>query len=183
MKSLLLLVLLSLVEVHCQQTFPYVSFMGQTLANHSYMDISQVGNNGSGSSSDFIQCHTDLVTCCSGAQGGNRGDWYFPNGIRLLFYSKDGFFEARKAQRLELRHRNNANEPTGIYRCDIETNAVRDNGMRETVYMGLYTSDGGKYFELLIVGVYFVAAYKLSTWMAVPTSVILLHAEVANSPL
>ena len=28
--------------VYCQ-TFPYVSFMGQTLANHSYVDLSQVG--------------------------------------------------------------------------------------------------------------------------------------------
>ena len=35
--------------------------------------------------------------------------------------------------------------PTGIYRCDIETVAVHDNDMRETVYVGLYTSDGGKY--------------------------------------
>ena len=44
--SLLLLVLLSLVEVYCQQTFPYISFMGQTLADHSYVDISQVGTDG-----------------------------------------------------------------------------------------------------------------------------------------
>ena len=144
MKKAVSLSLLVLVEVHCQQTFPNVSFMGQTLADHSYVDISLVGNNGSGSSSDFIQCHTDLVTCCSRDQGANRGDWYFPNGTRLLFRnSEDGIFEARKAQRLELCHRNNANEPTGIYRCDIETNAVHGNGMRDTVYMGLYTSDGG----------------------------------------
>ena len=36
-------------------------------------------------------------------------------------------------------------EPTGICRGDIETDAVHDNDMRETVYVGLYTSDGGKY--------------------------------------
>ena len=30
----------SLVEVH-SQTFPYVSFRGQNLANHSYVDLSQ----------------------------------------------------------------------------------------------------------------------------------------------
>ena len=74
----LLLLLWSLVEVHSQQTFPYVSFMSQTLANHSYVDISQVGNDGSGS--DSVQCITDLATCCSGGQGIHRGDWYFPDG-------------------------------------------------------------------------------------------------------
>ena len=74
---LLLLFLLSLVEVHCQQTVPYVSFMGQSLANHSYVDLSTVGN--AGDNSDGVVCHTDLSTCCSGSQGIHRGGWYFPN--------------------------------------------------------------------------------------------------------
>ena len=139
--QLLLLVLLSLVEVHCQQTFPYVSFMGQTLADHSYVDINQVGT-----SSASVQCHTDLTTCCSGADGLHRGDWYFPSGNRLdISNGDDDIFESRQAQRVELQRRNNINGPTGIYRCDIETVAVHDNGMRETVYMGLYPSYGGKH--------------------------------------
>ena len=53
----LLFLLLFLVEVQCQQTFPYVSFMGKTLANHSYVDISVVGI----SASDSVQCRTNLV--------------------------------------------------------------------------------------------------------------------------
>ena len=68
--------------VYCQ-TFPYVSFMSQTLANHSYVDLSLVGNDGIGS--DSVQCHTDLNTCCSINDGSHRGDWYFPNGTRLPF--------------------------------------------------------------------------------------------------
>ena len=68
-----------MVEVQCQQTFPYVSFMDQALANHSYVDISQVGTG-----SDAVYCHTDLSTCCSPSQGPHRGDWYFPNGDRLV---------------------------------------------------------------------------------------------------
>ena len=135
-----LLVLLSLVEVHCQQTVPYVSFMDQTLADHSYVDISQVGTDG-----DSVQCHTDLMTCCNMNQGSHRGDWYFPDGDRLPFPGDGDIYESRQAQRVELRHNNNGNGPTGIYRCDIETAAVRDNHMRETVYIGLYTSDGGMY--------------------------------------
>ena len=133
-RSLPLLFLLSLVEVHCQQTFPYVSFMGQTLVNHSYVDLSTVGY----SSNDSVQCHTDLAYCCSGSQGYHRGDWYFPNGTRLPF--SGNMYDGRGAQRVDL-HRTTATGPTGIYRCDIPTNAVHDNtdiSVRDTVYVGLY---------------------------------------------
>ena len=130
---LLLLLLVSLVElVHCQ-TAPYISFMGQTLADHSYVDISQVGNNVSGS--DSVQCHTDLSTCCSRDQGSHRGDWYFPNGDRLPFPDGSDIVESRQLKRVDLR-RNRGTGPTGIYHCYIETKAVHDN-MRETVYVGL----------------------------------------------
>ena len=62
----------SLVEVHSQTEYPYVSFMGETLPNHAYVDLSLVGSDGSGS--DSVQCHTDLTTCCTGSQGSDRGD-------------------------------------------------------------------------------------------------------------
>ena len=139
-RSLLLLFLLSLVEVHCQQTFPYVSFMGQTLVNHSYVDLSEVGS--ASDDSNSVICHTDLSTCCSGSQGPHRGDWYFPNGTRLPF--SGDVYEARGANRVELR-RTTATGPTGIYRCDIATDAVHSNtdfSVRDTVYVGLYPTDG-----------------------------------------
>ena len=60
------------------QSFPYVSFRGQTLANHSYVDLSEVGDDISGS--DSVQCITDLETCCSSPQGPHRGNWFFPDG-------------------------------------------------------------------------------------------------------
>ena len=137
----IVITLLPLVEVQCQ-TAPYVSFMGQTLADHSYVDISQVGT----SDSDSVQCHTDLSTCCSPSQGSHRGDWYFPNGERLPFPGGDGVVESRQAQRVDLRHTTGVIEPNGIYHCDIETTAgVNGNGMRESVYVGLYPSNGGKF--------------------------------------
>ena len=52
------LLLWSLVEVH-SQTAPYVSFMGEILPNHAFVDLSLVGNANDGS--DSIQCHTDLA--------------------------------------------------------------------------------------------------------------------------
>ena len=132
-------------SVVCSQTFPYVSFLGQTLADHSYVDLSLVGNDYYYGS---VQCHTDLGTCCSGAQGGHRGDWYFPNGDRLPLPGGGDIFEVRTVQRVDLRRRNSATSPVGIYRCDIATVAVHDNddtSVRATVYVGLYTASGGRY--------------------------------------
>ena len=135
---LMLLLLFFLVKVQCQE-IPYVSFMGQTLASHSYVDISQVGSSGNNS----VQCHTDLNTCCSGAQGPHRGDWYFPSGGRLPNSDGGDIYEVCTAQRVDLRL-TTATRPSGIYSCDIETVAAHNFGMRETVYFGLYTSDRGK---------------------------------------
>ena len=138
----------SLVEVH-SQTFPYVFFMGQTLANHSYVDLSLVGRPdippGSQGHGDSVKCHTDLTTCCSGSDGVHRGDWYFPDGTRLPFPQSTGIYESRESQRVDL-HRNVDGFTSGIYRCDIPTIAVHDNdtSVRDRpVYVGLYDNGGG----------------------------------------
>ena len=131
-----------MVEVH-SQTFPYVTFSGQILADHSYVDLSLVGDDASGS--DTVQCHTDLSSCCSGGQGSHRGDWWFPNGTRLPF--SGDIHERRDSRRVHLRRRNSPTSPVGIYRCKIPTIAVHDDNdisVRATVYVGLYTASGGK---------------------------------------
>ena len=137
--------------IHClaQQTFPYVSFLGETLATHSYVNLSLVGdvhvNN-----SDSVQCHTDLSTCCGSTQGPNRGDWYFPNGTRLPFIGSGDVFESREAQRVDLRQTRGNNTVPGIYRCDISTNAVHDtdSSVGDTLYVGLYINGGEQLWGL-----------------------------------
>ena len=127
----------SLIEIH-SQTFPHVTFMGNTIPNHGYVNLSSEGDN--------VTCVTDLSTCCSGTEGGHRGDWYFPNGTRLPF--SGGIYESRGAQRVDILRRNNANSPVGIYRCDVQTNAVHDDtdiSVRDTVYVGRYTASGGMF--------------------------------------
>ena len=133
--------LLSLVEVH-SQTAPYVSFMNETLPNHSYVDLTLVGNPELNDGNHSVQCHTDLITCCSGSQGIHRGDWYFPDGTRLPFPGGGDITLARLAQRVDIRRNNNAMSPSGIYLCDIPTDAVPGNSVRETVYVGLYATGG-----------------------------------------
>ena len=143
---LLLLFLLSLVEVHCQQTFPYVSFglMGLALADHSYVYLSTVGR--AGNNSDSVVCHTDLSTCCSSGQGIHSGDWYFPDGTVLPFVGNSvPIGLGRAAQIAVIRRTGGATGPIGIYRCDIPTEAVHDDtdiSVRDSVYVGLYLADG-----------------------------------------
>ena len=145
---LVLSLLLSLVEeVHCQQTYPYVSFMGHTLANHSYVNISRVGS--ASDNSDSVVCHTALSTCCSAGQGPHRGNWYFPDGTTRLPFSGNSvpIGLGRAAQLAVIRRTGGATEPTGIYRCRIATVAAHsdtDESVGETVYVGLYQADGIK---------------------------------------
>ena len=136
---LLLCLLSALVEVH-SQTSPYLTFMGNNIPNHSYVDLNTVGIG----NTNEVQCHTDLDTCCGGAQGVDRGDWYFPNGNKLQF--SGNVYEGRGPQLVVLRYTGSGGT-SGIYRCDIETNAVNNNDGRETVYVGLYTS-GGEWHQL-----------------------------------
>ena len=148
--------------VHCllaEMTF-HVSFLGQTLANHSYVNLSRVGDDTSGS--DSVQCITDLNTCCSRTEGPHRGDWYFPNGTRLPF--SGDIFEQRVAQRVDLMHKNNGiyqgesdksdlhpnnqHYVLGMYHCNIQTTAVNKSTGADAdadtsvVYVGLYHSGG-----------------------------------------
>ena len=139
MATLLLCLLSALVEVH-SQTAPYLTFMGNNIPNHGYVDLNTVGET---IDTNTVQCHTDLTSCCSSGQGPDRGDWYFPNGNRLPFSGFGDVYEGRRAQLVGLRYRGSGGI-SGIYRCDIETSAVNDNDNdgNETVYVGLYTSGG-----------------------------------------
>ena len=97
-----------------------------------------------------VQCHTDLNTCCSGADGPDRGDWYFPDGYRLPL--SGNVYEGRGPQLAVLQYTGSGGT-SGIYRCDIETVAVNNNDGHETVYVGLYTS-GGECSLLLLNGIH-----------------------------
>ena len=152
--SLLLLCLLwSLVEVQSQTEYPYISFKGKNLPNHSYVDFSKVGDDRTGNDSDTVQCHTDLSTCCRRQLNGipGRGDWFAPGSdTRLPFGPEDqphDMYEDRQTQVVHLRRRyHTSTQPSGIYLCVIPTNAVHDDSDHsagETVYVGLYHSGGG----------------------------------------
>ena len=137
---MLLCMLLVLTEVQ-SQTFPFVSFMGNNIPNHGYVDLNAVDT-----TKNSITCHTNLWTCCSGAQGPDRGDWYLPNGRRVPF--SGNMSEDRGAEQVRLRYTGSGGI-SGIYQCDIETATVKNNDGHATLYIGLYASGGEKFVVCL----------------------------------
>ena len=152
MKAVVLCFLIwSLVEVHSQTEYPYVSFMGVNLTNHAYVDLTTVGED-INDPGDTVRCNTDLTSCCTSSQGDHRGDLYFPDGTALGNAAGSGdIYKHRDDQVIHLRRRNNATSPSGIYRCEIPTMAVNendDNIMGESVYVGLYPPNEGIYVHV-----------------------------------
>ena len=155
--SVLLFLLWSLVEVHSQTPpAPYLTFMGETLPDHSYVDLSALG--GIDNEDDHVVCHTDLTSCCGGDDRNDRGFWYSPNGAELPGSAGTGaadnpivLMRGPQIARL-IRGTGPGDVPSGLYRCIIETvadnddttyyNPSPDNGVGETVYVGVYSTGG-----------------------------------------
>ena len=141
-----LLMLLSVIwTVVYPQTFPYVSYMGETLANHGYVNLSLLEDDGIYN----FRCHTDLATCCSNVQGPHRGDWYFPDGNRLPISGV--ISEARGDRAVDLVPGSGSLQ-SGVYCCYIPTGAVHDDMddlVRTVVYVGLYSEGRFRFWHKL----------------------------------
>ena len=137
----LLCLLWSLVEVHSQPAAPYVSFMGENLANNSYVDLTLVGTSNS-NPDNVVRCNTDLTTCCRNMDDAT-GEWYFPNASAVRpSPDDDSIYRNLGVQRIILRRRHDTMSGSGIYRCEVPTST--SNPMSETVYVGLYYASGGE---------------------------------------
>ena len=79
-----------------------------------------------------LVCKTEEVNtqCCRNRDGGNVGEWQYPNGTQVLRrrnnrggnYSRSGF-----TQQVRLNRRNDAIGPTGEWTCTVP----REEGSRE----------------------------------------------------
>lgn len=145
LSSLLFLIfVLSTVNVVCQEpAAPYITFKGNILQNHSYVDFFEIGR----SAINGVQCHTDLTTCCNSKYGshGGSGQWYTPRGREIRTYSRPLYQEViRQGLAIASTQKDNR-RLNGIYRCDIDTNASgRAHGSRASVYVGIYSTGGGE---------------------------------------
>ena len=86
----------------------------------------------------YLVCVTNNVNtqCCRKRDGGNVGEWYFPNGTMVLRnnapaptadFTRSGF-----THQVRLNRRNNAMSPTGIYECRVPTNASEEGVVNAT---------------------------------------------------
>ena len=92
----------------------------------------------------MLLCLTDSTQCCRRSDNPNGvqlGHWYFPDGTLV----PDGteptrdFYRNRGASVVRLNRRNNAQSPTGVYRCEIPD----ASGTTQTLYVGVYTTEKG----------------------------------------
>ena len=122
---------------------PYITFMGQRLPNHTFVDVDLLGDLPNNS----LQCHTDLVSCCGASGSGHSGEWILPNGDVVGAASGVWYGVREQSQRLDLVYSEDTDNDgdtnpriSGIYRCDVSTNAENDvgNTARASVYVGLY---------------------------------------------
>ena len=140
--SVLQCLLFALVEIH-SQSVPYISFNSITLPNNSYVNVTLWREEPLRGVD--VQCHTDMETCCNKSQGKGRGNWYYPSGHRLSMRTNWSapMYQIRERKVVKLRDRSTQwnTVTSGMYRCDIETNAA-NNESRQTVYAGLYFTGG-----------------------------------------
>ena len=161
------------MEVH-SQTAPYLTFNDNVIPNHAYVDLSLMmypGNDDVNDSSTVI-CHTDLTTCCRGDDGGDQGNWFFPNGDPLPGAGVNSvnyhpIAQRRRDQLVRLQRGPTgaiSDIPDGIYHCDIETVAANsdDNTARETVYVGVYGSGGIIYTHSTCLYLYMLRENEIS---------------------
>ena len=97
------------------------------LLNHSYVNLSLVGNASNGS--DSVQCHTDLSTCCSSVS--NSSGWFPPRGQRM-----GNIYETPGDQQINLHY----GGMSGVYYCLIPVDGGTDES--DHVYVGLYDKGG-----------------------------------------
>ena len=83
--------------------------------NNSVFAITDIGENEAA-----LVCQTDREPCCR-SQPNRAGEWYFPNGTKLLFSgARYGLYRNRGDDgTVRLNRRLNIESPTGVYRCQV----------------------------------------------------------------
>ena len=101
----------------------YFRLNGIVYLPESIVLITAIGDSETDPDSSLV-CVTSKVNmqCCRGSDGGNVGEWHFPNetivprnsGARSADFTRSGF-----THQVRLNHRNNAMSPNGTYECRV----------------------------------------------------------------
>ena len=108
---------------------------GKTYQNNSLVFLKDIGEGG-----DALVCMTDLNDCCRPpytGQWGVRGNWYFPNGTRVVSSGHQWDFHRTRGDMVVLLHRRR-DGAEGIYRCVVPD----AKNVTQTIYIGVYEITG-----------------------------------------
>ena len=101
------------------------------------MTLEDIGKEG-----DALLCMTNLTACCRHPYTKNisgLGNWFFPNGTRVLNNGdRWDFYRTRGQSMVLLHHRRGGVD--GIYRCEIPDSM----NVTQSVYIGVYTASTGE---------------------------------------
>ena len=83
--------------------------------------ITDIGVDSGADPGASLVCVTSNVNtqCCREADGGDVGEWYFPNGTLVSRNSTGNISRSSFTGQVRLNRRNNATLPTGIYECRV----------------------------------------------------------------
>ena len=137
------------------------SLRGTIYQNNSIVTLEDIGN-----SSNAALCMTNLTTCCrhpyTGINGSAIGNWFFPNGTRVLSHgSQWDFYRIRGQMVVGLNRRRGGVD--GIYRCEIPYSA----SINQTIYIGVYSTSTGEIYSSMSF------KFKFDIWVLVGTCCVL----------
>ena len=117
------------------------SLRGTTYQNNSLVTLEDIGEG-----DDALLCVTDQTACCrppftgTGYCGASTlGNWYFPNGTRVVSSSAQWEFHRTSGWMVKNLHRRRGGVD-GIYRCVVPDKA----GVTQNIYIGLYSANTGE---------------------------------------
>ena len=82
-----------------------------------------------------LHCKTNLT----GVNGSVRGNWYFPDGTRVLSTNDDSEIYGNRDQMAVRMNRRRGGEE-GIYHCEIPVSM----NVTRTIYIGVYNTSSGE---------------------------------------
>ena len=117
----------------------WFSLNGTTYQNNSVVTLENIGED-----DDALLCRTDITDCCRPPSGDiTLGNWFFPNGTRVVSSGDQWDFHRTRGRSVVLLHRRRGGED-GIYRCEIPVPQSDAAGANQTIFIGVYTANTGK---------------------------------------
>ena len=113
----------------------WFSLRGTKHGNNSIVILENIGEG-----DDALLCMTNQTACCNSSEMGPAlGNWFFPDGTRVLSSGNNwDFYRTRGQMVVHLNRRRGGEE--GIYRCEIPDTM----NVMQTRYIGVYSINTGE---------------------------------------